>query len=151
MSSPITPETIDIRVFRQSDPEYLLSLLLRYKILRIPLGLTFSREDLAKDKDDVHIGMFEGEVLLATLILTDQKDNTVKMRQVAVDDRQQGKGLGQALVNFADDHARRKGYKLIHCHARDTAKEFYLRQGYKVVGDEFIEVGIRHFYIEKHL
>ena len=142
---------METRIFKQSDPEYLLSLLLRYKILRIPLGLTFSSEDLAKDKGDVHIGIFNGEVILACLILTDTGSHTIKMRQVAVDDVHQGKGLGKKLVQFADDYAREKGYKLIHCHARDTAKEFYLKREYKVVGDEFIEVGIKHYYMEKQL
>ncbi len=142
---------MEIRIFRQSDPEYLLSLILRYKILRIPLGLTFSKDDLAKDADDLHIGLFEGDELLASLILTDTGDHTIKMRQVAVDDMHQGRGFGKMLVQYADDNARKEGYILIHCHARDTAKEFYLKQGYKVVGDEFTEVGIRHYYMEKQL
>jgi GNAT superfamily N-acetyltransferase len=142
---------LEIRRFKQSDPEYLLSLILRYKILRIPLGLTFSSADLAKDKDDVHIGAFDGDILLASLILTDMGDGAVKMRQVAVDDSYQGKGIGRNLVKYADDYARDKGYKLVHCHARDTAKEFYLKQGYKVVGNEFTEVGIKHYYMEKAL
>jgi predicted GNAT family N-acyltransferase len=142
---------MEIKIFRQNDPEYLLSLILRYKILRIPLGLTFSATDLAKDRDDIHIGLFDGEQLLASLILTDAGDGTVKMRQVAVEDTRQGLGLGRELVKYADDYAREKGYKLIHCHARDTAKEFYLKQGYRVVGDEFTEVGIKHYYMEKGL
>ena len=142
---------METRIFKQSEPEYLLSLILRYKILRIPLGLTFSSYDLAKDKDDVHIGIFDGEVILACLILTDTGGGTIKMRQVAVDDIYQGKGIGSKLVKYADDLARSKGYKLIHCHARDSAREFYLKLGYTVVGDEFIEVGIKHYYMEKEL
>jgi GNAT superfamily N-acetyltransferase len=78
-------------------------------------------------------------------------DGTIKMRQVAVDDRHQSQGLGKSLVKYADDYARENGYRLIHCHARDTAKEFYLKQGYKVEGDEFTEVGIKHYYMEKEL
>ena len=142
---------MDIRIFKQSDPEYLLSLILRYKILRIPLGLTFSSYDLAKDKDDIHIGVFDGDVILASLILTDHGDHTMKMRQVAVDDRHQGQGIGKKLVLYADSYAREKGYRLIHCHARYTAKAFYLSLGYNVVGDEFTEVGIKHYYMEKLL
>jgi GNAT superfamily N-acetyltransferase len=142
---------MEIRTFIQSDPEYLLSLILRYKILRIPLGLTFSKDDLAKDKNDIHIGAFDSDVMLASLILTDHGDHTMKMRQVAVDDRHQGLGIGRQLVQYADNYAREKGYRLIHCHARDTAKSFYLKLGYKVVGDDFTEIGIRHYYMEKLL
>jgi GNAT superfamily N-acetyltransferase len=142
---------VEIKCFSQSDPEYLLSLLLRYKILRIPLGLTFSNADLVRDKYDIHIGAFDGDVLLGSLILTDMHDGTVKMRQVAVDDSLQGQGIGSALVTYADNYAREKGFRLIHCHARDTARPFYEKQGYSIVGDEFTEVGIRHYYMEKRL
>ena len=97
------------------------------------------------------MGIFDGDEILATLILTAIGDGTIKMRQVAVDDKQQSKGLGKQLVEYADQYAHDKGYKLIHCHARDVAKDFYLKQGYKVVGDEFTEVGIKHYYMEKKL
>lgn len=142
---------MEIKIFKQNEPEYLLSLILRYHVLRIPLGLTFSKADLAKDKEDVHIGLFEGDAILASLILTDTGNATVKMRQVAVYEQYQGKGLGKKLVEYADNYAREKGYRLIHCHARDTAKSFYSKLGYQVVGDEFTEVGIRHYYMEKQL
>jgi len=140
-----------IKVFRQSDSEYLLSLLLRYKILRIPLGLTFSKSDLEKDALDIHIGIFDKDVLLASLILTDTQNNTIKMRQVAVDDLSQGKGIGSQLVSFADNYAKEKGYKIIHCNARKAAVPFYLKQGYKIIGEEFLEVNIPHYYMEKTL
>ncbi|MEL4403078.1 GNAT family N-acetyltransferase, partial [Shewanella algae] len=66
-------------------------------------------------------------------------------------ENQQGKGLGRQLALHAESYARQNGYKLIHCHARDAAKDFYLKLGYKIVGDEFTEVGIKHYYMEKQL
>lgn len=139
-------------VFKHTDPEYLLSLILRYKVLRIPLGLTFSAADLAKDQGDVHIGSFDDAgAILATITLTDTGSHTLKMRQVAVDDSLQGKGIGSALVRYAEQYAIEQGYTLMHCHARDVAKEFYLRLGYTIVGDAFTEVGIKHYYMEKKL
>jgi predicted GNAT family N-acyltransferase len=142
---------VDIKIFRQSDPEYLLSLILRYKILRIPLGLTFTRADLARDTDDIHMGAFEGDTILASLILTDSGDRSVQMRQVAVDDTYQGKGIGRELALHAETYAKGKGFTLMHCHARAVAVPFYLRLGYHTLGDEFTEVGIPHFHMEKAL
>lgn len=141
----------EIRIFKPSDTSYLLALLLRYHILRIPLGLTFSKSDLEKDIHDIHIGLFEGDTILATLILTDTNNHTIKMRQVAVDTPYQSLGLGKELVGYAEQYARAKGYVLIHCHARDTAREFYIKAGYKIVGEGFKEVGIPHYYMEKAL
>lgn len=131
--------------------EYLLSLLLRYKILRVPLGLTFSAQDLEKDKNDFHCGLFSDETLLACLILSPQTDGSLKMRQVAVDTHLQGEGIGSELLRFAEDFVQKKGFSWIHCHARKTAVPFYLKHGYTISGDEFSEVGIPHLYMEKHL
>jgi predicted GNAT family N-acyltransferase len=142
---------VEIKVFWQSDPEYLLSLILRYKILRIPLGLTFSKADLARDTADVHIGAFDGDTLLGSLILTDSGDGSIQMRQVAVEDKLQGKGIGRELALYAEEYAKQKGFKLIHCHARSVAAPFYSRLGYDTIGDEFVEVGIPHFHMQKAL
>jgi GNAT superfamily N-acetyltransferase len=142
---------VEIKIFRQSDPEYLLSLILRYKILRIPLGLTFSAADLARDTNDVHIGAFEGDTILGSLILTDSGDGAVQMRQVAVDDIYQGRGIGRAIALYSEAYSKGKGFKLIHCHARSVAAPFYKRLGYDIIGEEFVEVGIPHFHMQKAL
>ena len=97
-----------IRLFTYGSPDYLLSLILRYKILRIPLGLTYSAKDLESDQSDFHIGAFENEQLLGSLILSVDKNNTLKMRQVAVDDTKQGKGIGSALLQFSETFAQLK-------------------------------------------
>ena len=140
-----------IKVFKASDTAYLLALLLRYRILRIPLGLTYSVSDLEKDIQDIHIGLFEGGRILATLILTDTGNQSMKMRQVAVDTAYQSQGLGKELVAYAEQYARSQGYVLMHCHARDTARKFYLQGGYHIVGEPFTEVGIEHSYMQKAL
>lgn len=142
---------MEIRIFRQSDPEYLLSLLLRYRVLRIPLGLTFNAADLARDVPDVHIGAFEGDSILATLTLTDSGHGALQMRQVAVDDAVQGKGIGKAIAIHAEEYAKKEGFTLIHCHARAVAVPFYKALGYEIIGDEFIEVGIPHYHMQKKL
>lgn len=139
------------KVYPFQSTEYLLALLLRYKILRVPLGLTFSAQDLAKDQSDFHLGLFEGETLLACLILTPQAEGKMKMRQVAVDEHLQGTGIGSELVRFSEGFAREKGFTYIHCNARKTAVPFYLKHGYTISGDEFSEVGIPHYYMEKEL
>ncbi|MCW3125081.1 MAG: cystathionine beta-lyase [Bacteroidetes bacterium] len=142
---------MEIKIFLQSDPEYLLSLILRYKILRIPLGLTFSKADLERDTNDIHMGAFEGDTILGSLILTDSGDQSVQMRQVAVDDIYQGKGIGRKLALYSEAYAKEKGFKLMFCHARSVAAPFYQRLGYRKVGDEFVEVGIPHYHMEKTL
>lgn len=124
---------------------------LRYEIMRKPLGLTFSQEELAKEKNDILIGAFDEDEMMGCCILTDMKDGCVRLRQMAVQKNMQGKGIGESIITFAENLARDKGFKALTMHARDTAIGFYEKYGYKVKGDQFIEINIPHHIMEKRL
>ena len=70
---------------------------------------------------------------------------------MAVMNNLRGKGIGRALMNFAENIARDLGYRTITMHARKTAIGFYEKLGYGVVGEEFYEVTIPHFEMQKEL
>ncbi|MFC4231296.1 GNAT family N-acetyltransferase [Parasediminibacterium paludis] len=132
--------------------EYQQMIDLRMQILRAPLGLTFSKEDLDKEKDDILLGCFDEEHLEACCILTEiEPADTVKLRQMAVLDGLQGKGIGRALMNFAEKVARDAGYNKLTMHARKTAVGFYEKLGYNICSDEFEEVTVPHYTMEKRL
>ncbi len=124
---------------------------LRMDILRQPLGLSFTDEELAREKEDILIGAFDDDDLLACCLLTRADNNSVRLRQMAVQNNLQGKGIGASMMNFAETEARDKGFKKMVMHARKTALGFYEKLGYSVVGDEFTEVTIPHFVMEKSL
>ena len=124
---------------------------LRMDILRQPLGLSFTDEELAREKEDILIGAFDDDDLLACCLLTRADNNSVRLRQMAVQNNLQGKGIGASMMNFAETLARDKGFKKMVMHARKTALGFYEKLGYSVVGDEFTEVTIPHFVKEKSL
>ena len=75
----------------------------------------------------------------------------VRLRQMAVLNNLQGKGIGRALMQFAENIARDLGYQRITMHARKTAAGFYQKQGYQLSGEEFEEVTIPHYVMEKFL
>jgi predicted GNAT family N-acyltransferase len=52
---------------------------------------------------------------------------------------------------FAENIARDLGYKKLCMHARKTAVGFYQKLGYGIAGEEFVEVTIPHFIMEKAL
>ena len=124
---------------------------LRNEILRKPLGLSFDPEELDREKNDVLIGAFEEGKILGCCMLTKINNSTCRLRQMAVQNKLQGKGIGHALMNFAENLARDYGYKTLMMHARKTAVGFYEKQGYRLNGDEFIEVTVPHYVMEKRL
>jgi len=131
--------------------EYQQMVNLRNEILRKPLGLSFTPEELAKEKEDILIGAFDDDQMLACCMLTREEHNCLRLRQMAVQNNLQGKGIGASMMNFAEILARDKGYKKLIMHARETAIGFYEKLGYKVVGDRFTEVTIPHYVMEKKL
>jgi len=124
---------------------------LRDEVLRRPLGLQFTAEYLQKEKYDFLFGLYDGESLMACLILSPGEERSIQMRQVAVSFLMQGKGLGKQLVTASERWAINNGYTKMFCHARATAAPFYLLLGYHIVGEPFTEVSIEHFYMEKEL
>ena len=70
---------------------------------------------------------------------------------MAVGSTVQGKGVGRAMLHFAESVARDHGFRKITMHARKTAAGFYGKMGYAVYGLEFEEVSVPHFTMEKAL
>ena len=131
--------------------EYKQMIALRYSILREPLGLNFTPEELEKEKDHILIAAFEEEDMLGCCMLKKIDNQTLQLRQMAVKNNLQGKGIGASIMSFAENISRDRGYRFIIMHARDTAIGFYEKFGYKVKGDPFIEINLPHHIMEKRI
>lgn len=140
-----------LKIIDHGSVEYQQMVRLRNDILRKPLGLQFTPEELEKEKDEILIGAFEEDKMLGCCMLIKQEPGTVRLRQMAVLNNLQGKGIGRALMQFAENIARDRGFKKITMHARKTAIGFYEKLGYRVRGVEFQEITIPHYVMEKNL
>jgi len=133
------------------SPEYIKMVDLRNQILRKPLGLTFTNEELENEKNEILIAAFEEDEILGCCVLCPIENERFRLRQMAVKDDVQGKGIGASIMSFAETIAKDKGYKYMLMHARDSAIGFYEKFGYKVIGTPFIEVNLPHHVMEKEL
>lgn len=140
-----------LKIIDHGSPEYQQMVRLRDDLLRKPLGLHFTEEELQQEKTQVLIGAFEEEKILGCCMLIDEGAGTARLRQMAVLNNLQGKGIGRALMNFAENIARDMGFKKLNMHARKTAAGFYEHLGYQICSDEFEEVTIPHYVMEKKL
>jgi predicted GNAT family N-acyltransferase len=140
-----------LKIIDHGSKEYQQMVKLRDVILRKPLGLSFTPEDLESEKDNILIAAFEEDRMLGCCMLVEEQPDTVRLRQMAVLNMLQGKGIGRALMNFAENIARDRGYKKVIMHARSNTTGFYEKVGYKIKGDQFTEITIPHYLMEKHL
>jgi N-acetylglutamate synthase-like GNAT family acetyltransferase len=139
-----------IRLISTEDEAYNGMKALRWRVLLQPIGVPESYINPEREKEDLLIVAREAKEVIGCCILS-HLDDTIQLRQMAVDNLQQTSGLGRAIVLFAEETAREKGYKVLMMHARDAVIPFYQKCGYKISGDGFEEVGIPHHRMEKLL
>ncbi|HET6768943.1 MAG TPA: GNAT family N-acetyltransferase [Chitinophagaceae bacterium] len=140
-----------LKIIDFGTPEYQQMIKMREEILRKPLGLTFSPDEIEKEKDNLFIGAFEDEAMLGCCMIVEMDPKKARLRQMAVLNNLQGKGIGRALIQFAENLARDHGYKIMSMHARKPTVPFFEKMGYRVTGPEFIEITIPHIEMEKEL
>ena len=148
---PVNYIVMALKIIEHGTPDFQKMVKLREDILRKPLGLGFTTNELEQEKSNMLIGAFEEEDILGCCMLVEENPEIVRLRQMAVLNDLQGKGIGRAIMHFAENIARDRGYSILSMHARKNAIGFYEKMGYKVTGDEFTEVTIPHYVMEKKL
>ena len=143
--------SLTLKQIAHGSPAYEEAVALRYRILRAPLGLVFTVEQLAAENHDTHLAAYSENRLVGSLTLTRIDATMVQMRQVAVDSDVQGTGIGRDLVRFAEIIAREQGFQTMMLHARESVLPFYLKLGYETYGEPFTEVTIPHRAMRKML
>jgi len=123
---------------------------LREKILREPLGSKFTDQELDEEKSHIQIAGFLEKEIVATAVLVPEAD-LMKMQRVVVIENLRNKNIGSAMMKFCEALANNKGAKIMYCHARDSAVNFYSRNNYEKVGEYFDKDGIPHLKMIKKL
>jgi len=142
-------ENIIISPINASSPDFPQLWDLREEVLRKPIGRSLKDDDLSRDYVDTFFIAKHNDKVIGCVGFHHLADETVQLRAMAVYEEWQGKGIGAQLVNAFEAHAWSNGYKKIILHARKVALGFYTGMGYVVTSDEFTEVGIPHFMMEK--
>lgn len=151
MSNLVLDAPLQITLAAHGTPDYDALVALRQEVLRAPLGLAFTPDQLAAEHGSYHLGGYSGGALAGCLVLRPLGGGRVQMRQVAVRAGWQGRGVGRALVEHAETRARELGFGVMVLHARESAVGFYETLGYQKQGARFWEVTLPHWEMTKTL
>ena len=132
------------------SPEWTDAVRLREKILREPLGSIFTDQELEEEKYHFQIVGFLDDAIIATAVLVPEGDE-MKMQRVVVTENLRSLNIGSEMMNFCENFASNKNFTVMYCHARDSAVNFYMKNGYTGIGDYFDEDGIPHLKMRKKL
>ncbi|QJR14085.1 GNAT family N-acetyltransferase [Usitatibacter palustris] len=97
-------------------------------------------ESDGRDGKCVHVlAESEGEAIGAGRLMADGR-----IGRMAVLAAWRGRGVGGAMLTALMQEARRRGMRETYLHSQSHAKDFYVRHGYVVEGEEYYEAGIAH-------
>ena len=126
---------------------------LRYRILRAPWNQPRGSERNEADAFAIHLAYFEqGQILGVVRLDTQESDLWAQVRFMAVEENQQGKGIGKKLMQEAENYAKQLGFKIMMLQARAIALPFYKSLDYNIIEKSHLLFGeIQHFKMEKML
>ncbi len=130
---------------------YAQALRLREAILRKPLGLTVTEEELADDAMRQHFCAVAFGAVVGTVSLRPLDEATLHLKQMAVAEARRRERIGARLLAHVETWATDAGYRLMVIHARIGAEGFYLKLGYAQEGGAFDENTIPHVRVIKRL
>jgi N-acetylglutamate synthase-like GNAT family acetyltransferase len=122
-------------VFGSSEYKELLDI--RNEVLRKPIGMVLRPKDIASDKQEYHLAAFDNGKAIGCVLLRPLDNGSIQLRQMAILDNYRGQNIGAKLVQFAEQIALNKKFKIIETRARKTAEGFYKKLGYISYPNEF--------------
>jgi predicted GNAT family N-acyltransferase len=126
------------------------ALAVRHDVFCVEQGVPEREELDGRDGEGLHLVAVSGEEILATCRLL-FVGPTVQFSRLAVRKSARRQGIATDLLRLADDEARAGGARRLVLHAQTYARSLYEGAGYKPRGRIFMESGIEHVAMEKHL
>lgn len=123
---------------------------LRRRVFVDEQGVTLEGDRDGLDPDALHVVAVDGGRITGTCRLVFD-GGIAQLGRMAVEPAARGRGLGAQILALAEREARRAGAERISLHAQTAARSLYERSGFEVHGEEFVEEGIPHVEMEKHL
>ena len=139
---------IEVREARDDERAALLAL--RHQVFVSEQGVPLDLEIDEHDETATHIVAVDDGVLVGTCRVL-QAGELAKFGRLVVARDARGRGIGAALLQEAERHARAMGCDRMVLAAQTSAMGLYERAGYAARGGVFLDAGIEHVTMEKAL
>lgn len=117
--------------------------------VRYMLQLIYSKTSLQKQMAEGHNFLIveDNKTPIAYADYSLLKDDIYKLHKIYVLPQQQGKGIGKLLIEYIMDAIQKKNASslLLNVNRYNQAKGMYERLGFKVIGEEDIDIGEGYF------
>ncbi|MBI5218247.1 MAG: GNAT family N-acetyltransferase [Bacteroidia bacterium] len=136
--------TSEVKRFKYEDAAlFKIALSIREAVFVKEQGVDKDIEFDGRDKYSTHYLLFYEGGPIATARWR-ETETGIKLGRFAVLPEYRNKGIGKIILdNVMKDVLKLPGK--IYLHAQEKAMNFYLKNGFVIEGDMFVEAGIRHF------
>lgn len=134
----------------RGEQEMAAVLVLRHDVFCVEQGVPERDELDGRDAEGLHLVAVSGAELVGTCRLL-FVGPTVQFSRLAVRRSARRNGIASALLELADAETRAAGARRLVLHAQTYARALYDAAGYEPRGRVFMEAGIEHVAMEKHL
>jgi predicted GNAT family N-acyltransferase len=99
-----------------------------------------------------HMVLFENELPISTCrFYYDKEKEAYILGRIAVIKEYRGKKIGDQMLSFAEERIIEDGGEKILISAQVRVVEFYRKQGYLEFGEEYLDEGCPHIWMEKEV
>jgi len=125
---------------------------LRWEILRKPWGQPKGSEQTSEESEFYHVMAEWGEDVCGVGCIKILSETTAQVRFMAVSPEFQDQGIGKEILTALEEYAFKNNRTTITLYAREVAIDFYIKTGYKIIGDGYtLFETIHHKVMEKEL
>ena len=98
-----------------------------------------------------HIALYRNGDLIGCGRLYEVDENIYRLGRIAILKEYRNEGFGRYLLGVMEKMARDKGARHLIIQGQVSAKGFYDKTGYKVIGDIELEEGVPSIYMRKNV
>jgi predicted GNAT family N-acyltransferase len=139
------------KFIKTHQPEYMKELMLRWEVLRKPLGMPPGSEVFPEEEKSLHLVALDGKQVVGCVLFHEEEEGKGKLFQLAISPEYNGIGFSRKLLNFLEKTLVKRGIRQISLLAREDFVCFYSHMGYHSEGDTIQRFGLPHFRMTKQL
>lgn len=126
---------------------------LRWKILRKPFNKKKGSEKDSKEFVSYHImACNEKNKVVAVGRIHKDCNKKAQIRYMAVEKKYQRSEIGKSILEDLENYALSNSIETIYLNSRESALEFYIKNGYKIIEKSHLLFGnLQHWLMEKNI
>lgn len=124
---------------------------IRTKVFQEEQGVSAELEFDGLDDSTIHLLAYAGDKAVGTARIREIDADTSKIERLAVLPEYRQQGIGTQLMQFALSIITQRNQSTVIVHAQAYIASMYQQLGFTIVGEQFVEAGIPHVKMIRHL